>query len=357
MNSSDMILSKGYAAYDSKSGLKPFDFKRRPVGTKDILVKILYCGICHSDIHTVRSEWGDREFPIVPGHEIIGKVERVGGDVTRFKAGDIVGIGCMVDSCRKCESCKAGAEYACEMGGPIWTYGSEEKHIGGKTYGGYSSNIVVDEAFTLKIPSGLDLAATAPLLCAGTTTYTPLKYWKVGPGQKIGIIGLGGLGHIAVKLAHSFGADVTVLTTSRDKLNDALKFGASSTLLITDKKAMKDHAGKFDLILDTASSKHEINSFLNLLKRDGKLVLVGLPSEPLSINAFSIVSGHHVLAGSGLGGIKETQEMLDYCAKKKIGSEVEVIPIQKVNEAYERVVKGDVRYRFVIDINSLNKER
>lgn len=357
MNASDAISSKGYAAYNSKSELKPFDFKRRPVGPKDLLVNILYCGICHSDIHTVRSEWGDREFPIVPGHEIIGKVERIGDNVTKFKAGDIVGIGCMVDSCGECESCKADAEYACERGGPTWTYGSEEKHIGGKTYGGYSNNIVVEETFTLKIPSNVDLAATAPLLCAGTTTYTPLRYWNVGPGQNVGVIGLGGLGHIAVKFAHSFGANVTVLTTSQEKLKDAAKFGASGTLLINDEKAMKEHSGKFDLILDTASSKHDVNAFLHLLKRDGKLVLVGLPSEPLSINAFSLVTGHHVLAGSGLGGIAGTQEMLDYCAQNKIASEVEVIPIQKVNEAYERVVKGDVLYRFVIDMASLNKEK
>ncbi len=352
-STSEKIQSNGYAARDAKGKLVPFKFERRPVGSKDVLIKILYCGICHSDIHTVRSEWGDREYPIVPGHEIAGKVVRIGSSVKKFKVGDTVGVGCMVDSCRKCESCKSGAEYDCEKGGPVWTYGSDEKRIGGKTYGGYSNNIIVDEAFVLKISPKANLAATAPLLCAGTTTYTPLRYWKVGAGQRVGVLWLGGLGHIAVKLAHSMGAEVIVLTTSSGKVKDALRLGANKAIVITANNEMQKYSRSFDLIIDTASARHDMGAFLRLLKLNGKLVLVGLPSQPLEVQPFSLVGGHHILAGSGLGGIKETQEMLDYCAKHNIVSDIELIPIQRVNEAYTRIIKGDVKYRFVIDMSSL----
>lgn len=345
----------GYAAKSAGSRLERFEFGRREVGPDDVLIDILFCGICHSDIHKARSEWGPSHYPIVPGHEIVGKVARVGSSVKKLKAGDNVGVGCMVSSCKRCESCRAGAEYDCANDGTVWTYDSVEKQTGARTYGGYSSNIVVDQKFVLRIPANADLAATAPLMCAGTTTYTPLKYWKVGPGQRVGIIGLGGLGHIAVKLAHSMGAEVIVLTTSRGKVSDALRLGADKTIVIGDDAMMKKHADTFDFILDTASSRHDLGMFLNLLKRNGKMVVVGLSDKPFELWPFSLVSGHRVLAGSGLGGIKETQRMLDYCAKKGIRSDIEIIPIQKVNDAYERVVKGDVRYRFVIDMSSLKE--
>lgn len=352
----DKVSSIGYAAKSSRSKLELFEFERREVGPDDVLIEILFCGICHSDIHKARSEWGPSNYPIVPGHEIVGKVVQSGSSVRKFKVGDKVGVGCMVGSCGKCEACKAGAEYDCKGGeGTVWTYDSEEKQTGGRTYGGYSSNIVVNQNFVIRIPAKADLAATAPLMCAGTTTYTPLKYWKVGPGQRVGVIGLGGLGHIAVKIARSMGAEVIVLTTSRDKVKDALRLGADKAVVISDSAAMKKHEGTFDFILDTASARHDLGMFLGLLKRNGKMVMVGLCEKSFELWPFSIVNGHRVLAGSGLGGIKETQEMLDYCAKKGIKSEIELIPIQKVNEAYDRVVKGDVRYRFVIDMSSLKK--
>lgn len=354
MGSNDRKVSSiGYAAYSANGRLRPFRFERRAVGSEDVLIDILYCGICHSDVHEVRGEWRTEKYPIVPGHEIVGRVSKVGTSVRKFKAGDTVGVGCMVDSCRKCEACKAGAEYACAEDGPVWTYASIDRRTGKTTYGGYSNNIVVDRDFVLRIPSGMDLAATAPLMCAGTTTYTPLRYWKIGPGQRVGVLGLGGLGHVAVKIARSLGAKVVVLTTSKGKSKDALRLGASGVIITSDRKAMERSSNSFDMILDTASARHDVNAFLPLLKRDGKMVLVGLPSEALEVEPFSLVSGHHVLAGSGLGGIKETQEMLDYCARHKIAADVELIPITKVNEAYDRIVKGDVRYRFVIDMSSL----
>lgn len=351
-----MIPSHGYAAYSPDGKLKPFKFERRELGPKDILIDIMYCGICHSDIHEARSEWRSVVYPIVPGHEIIGKVRRVGSSVKKFKAGQIVGVGCMVESCGRCEACRADAEYACERG-PVWTYDSKERHVGGVTYGGYSNNIVADERFVLRIPKGVDPAATAPLMCAGTTTFTPLRYWKVGKGELVGIIGLGGLGHVAVKLARSLGAKVVVLTSSKGKMKDAKRLGAADVIVTSDKNGMKRYMGDFDFILDTVSAEHDMNLYLPLLKRNGRLVLVGLPSRPFGIGAFSLVSGHRILAGSGLDGIKGTQQMLDYCARHRIGCDVEIIPIQKVNEAYERVVKGDVRYRFVIDLSSLKNSR
>jgi len=347
------IRCVGYAAKEPTGKLGTFKFDRRALGDHDVLIDVLYCGICHSDVHKVRSEWGRSHYPIVPGHEIVGKVADAGKGARGFRKGDIVGVGCMVDSCARCEACRANAEYDCHNG-TVWTYDSVEPS-GGITYGGYSDRIVVKDSFTLKISKKADLAATAPLLCAGTTTYTPLRYWKIGPGQKVGIIGLGGLGHIAVKLANSLGADVTVLTTSPGKVDDAVRLGAKGAIVISDANEMKKNHGSFDFILDTASSKHDLNAFMALLKRNGKLVIVGIPKEQLEIHPFSLVDGHRVLAGSGLGGIKETQEMLDYCASKGIGADVEAIPIQKVNEAYDRIVRGDVRYRFVIDMSSLNR--
>lgn len=345
------IDSFGYAALKEGGTLEPFRFKRRQLGPKDILIDIEYCGICHSDIHEVKGEWGRSRYPIVPGHEIVGRVSKVGLAVKKFSVGEKAGVGCMVGSCGKCEACKAGEEYDCAKG-PVWTYGSDEKSIGGRTYGGYSNNIVVDEGFVLKISNKVDMASTAPLLCAGTTTYSPLKYWKAGPGQKVGVVGLGGLGHVAVKLASAMGADVTVFTTSKNKVKDALRLGAKRAIVVSDKKAMATAIRSFDLIVDTASAVHDVDLFLSLLRRNGKMALVGLPSKPLSVAPFSLVSGHHVLAGSGLGGIRDTQEMLDFCAKKGISADIELIPVQKVNEAYGRVVKGDVKYRFVIDMST-----
>ncbi len=351
-----MVKTIGYAARSANEKLAQFEFERRDPGEKDVVIDIMYCGICHSDIHEARSEWRSVTYPIVPGHEIVGRISHVGSAVKKFNVGDAVGVGCMVDSCGECSSCKAGAEYYCMEGGPVWTYGSVDRYNGnGQTYGGYSDKIVVNQDFVLKMPDGTDLAASAPLLCAGTTTYTPLMYWKAGPGQRVGVLGLGGLGHIAVKIAKSLGAEVVVLTTSRNKAEDAKRLGADSVVITTDKAQLKEHAGSFDLILDTVSAKHEFDEYLALLKLNGKLVLVGLPSVPLQVSPFSIVTGHRILAGSGLGGIRETQEMLDYCVKHGIKSDIELIPIQKVNEAYDRVVKGDVRYRFVIDMASLKK--
>ncbi|MDE1851814.1 MAG: NAD(P)-dependent alcohol dehydrogenase [Candidatus Micrarchaeota archaeon] len=352
---SNGIASRGYATRSPNGKLAPFNFMRRPVGKADVLIDIMYCGICHSDIHSARSEWRGSAYPVVPGHEIVGKVSAVGQSVRKFRKGDIVGVGCMVGSCGKCKYCKEGHEYNCVEGGPIWTYGSYDKHTKGHTFGGYSNNIVVDQGFVLRIPKGMDLARTAPLMCAGTTTYTPLSYWKVKKGQTVGVLGLGGLGHVAVKIAKSMGAKVIVLTSSKNKVKDALRLGASAALLTSDRKQMERHNDSFDLIIDTVSADHDVNSFMPLLKLDGKLVLVGLPSSPLKVAAFSIVGGHRALAGSGLGGVEETQQMLDYCAKHGIAADIELIPIQKVNEAYDRIVKGDVKYRFVIDLKSLKK--
>jgi alcohol dehydrogenase (NADP+) len=348
-----MIPSHGYAAHKADEGLKPVSFERREPDMHDVVIEILFCGICHSDIHSARGEWGPTAYPIVPGHEIVGKVTRVGSAVKKCKVGDTVGVGCMVDTCRQCSACKNGQENYCND--VVWTYGSPEKQTGKPTYGGYSNNIVVDEGYVLRIPANMDLAATAPLLCAGITTYSPLKHWKVGPGMKVGVVGLGGLGHMGLKLARAMGAHVVQFTTSPEKKADALRLGAHEVVISTDAKAMQAHAGTLDFILNTVSAKHDIDSLLALLKLDGTMVLVGLPSEPIQLSAFSVVGGRKSLAGSGIGSIKETQEMLDYCAKHKIVSDIEVIPISKVNEAYERTIKGDVKYRFVIDMASLTK--
>jgi uncharacterized zinc-type alcohol dehydrogenase-like protein len=348
-----MISTKGYAAQSATSPLAPYSFERRDPGPKDVQIDILYCGICHSDIHMSRGEWGPiSQFPMVPGHEIVGRVVKVGRDVKKFKEGDLAGVGCMVDSCRECSSCKAGLEQFC-LEGMTLTYSSPDKKSGGFTCGGYSTAIVVDEHFTLKISDKLDLAATAPLLCAGITTYSPLHHWKVGKGQKVGVVGLGGLGHMGVKFASALGADVVLFTTSPGKTKDALKLGAKDVVISKNEDEMKKHAASFDFILDTVAAEHDINAYLSLLKLDGVLTLVGVPEKPLSLTSFNVIAPRRILTGSAIGGIAETQEMLDFCAEHGVVSDIELTPIQKVNEAYTRVIKSDVKYRFVIDMQSL----
>jgi uncharacterized zinc-type alcohol dehydrogenase-like protein len=352
-----MLKTEGYAAEGPGATLKPFEFGRREVGARDVLIEIQYCGVCHSDIHQARGEWGDEIFPMVPGHEIVGRVARVGAEVTRFGEGDLAGVGCFVDSCRVCDNCKEGFEQHCENH-LVSTYNGTERDEKTPTYGGYSTQIVVDEAYTLRVPEGLPLANVAPLLCAGVTTYSPLRRFKVGPGTRAGVVGLGGLGHMGVKLAASMGAEVTVFSTSASKEQDALSLGAHKFVVTRQPQNMEALAGRYDFILDTVSAPHDLNMYLNLLRREGVLVLVGAPEKPSEVEAFSLITNGRTLAGSMIGGIRETQEMLDYCAEKNITSDVEVIPIQRIGEAYERTVKGDVRYRFVIDIDSLrNAER
>lgn len=353
-NASSAIPSYGYAARSATEKLAPFMFTRRPVGEKDVLIDIMFCGICHSDIHNARNEWGGAIYPIVPGHEIIGKVSKVGSSVRKFKAGDTVGVGCFVDSCRTCEACKEGLEQYCEKGATL-SYNSKDKY-NDITRGGFSNNIVVDQDFVLNIPPKLDPATSAPLLCAGITTYSPLRHWQVGKGQKVGIVGLGGLGHMALKFAKSFGAYTVQFTTSPSKVQDAIKLGAHDVILSTDEEQMKKHAGTFDFILDTVSAKHDLNALLGMLKRDGHLVLVGAPPEAPNLIPFQLIFKRRSISGSLVGGIKETQEMLDYCAENGIHSDIELIPIQKVNEAFERTLKSDVKYRFVIDMSSLKKQ-
>jgi alcohol dehydrogenase (NADP+) len=348
------MKTNAYAAQNATTPLAPFSFQRRDVGKHDVQIEILYCGVCHSDLHTVRSEWDGTTYPCIPGHEIVGRVVDVGAKVNKFKKGDTVGVGCMVDSCLTCANCKDNLEQFCENG-TIWTYNAPDKHTDGITYGGYSENIVVDKAFVLKIPKNLDLAATAPLLCAGITTYSPMHYHNVTKGQKVGIVGLGGLGHMGVKLAKALGAHVVVFTTSSNKVEDALRLGADEVVNSKNEDEMKKHLNSFHFILDTVSAKHDINAYLVLLKRDGNLTQVGVPPDPLSLNVGSLIYGRRSLSGSLIGGIKETQEMLDFCGKHNITSDIELIPIQKINEAYDRLVKGDVKYRFVIDMASLRQ--
>jgi uncharacterized zinc-type alcohol dehydrogenase-like protein len=346
-----MLATKAYAAQSVASSVEPFSIERREPGPHEVLIAIDYCGICHTDIHQVKNEWGGSFYPMVPGHEIVGHVAKVGAQVTRFKAGDIVGVGCFVDSCRECHNCKDGYEQFCEKG-MVATYNSKLKD-GTTTFGGYSSQITVDENYLLKITSKLPLERIAPLLCAGITTYSPLKHFGVAKGQQVGIVGLGGLGHMGVKLASAMGAEVTVLSTTAAKEPDAKRLGAQHFAVTTDPKNLQPLTGRFDFILDTVSAPHPMDALMGLLKRDGTLVVVGASPKPMEVHAFSLIMGRKRLAGSLIGGIKETQEMLDFCAKKNIGSDVEVIPIQKVNEAYVRTVKNDVRYRFVIDMKSL----
>jgi uncharacterized zinc-type alcohol dehydrogenase-like protein len=346
-----MYASKAYAAQTGTSPLAPFSFQRRDPLPHDVQIKILYCGVCHSDLHQARNEWRNTIYPCVPGHEIVGRVVKVGARVKKFKEGNIVGVGCLVDSCRTCESCKENLEQFCENSA-VFTYNSEDKHSGGVTYGGYSDSIVVDEAFVLRISNALNPAAVAPLHCAGITTYSPLRHWNVGKGQKVGVVGLGGLGHMAVKFANAFGAHVVLFTTSPNKTNDALRLGAHEVVVSKNENEMKKHLNSFDFILDTVPAQHDINAYLALLKRDATLTLVGVPNA-LPVEPFNLVLYRRQFAGSLIGGIKETQEMLDFCAEHGITCDVELIPIQKINEAYDRMLKSDVKYRFVIDMASL----
>ena len=346
-----MFTTKGYAAHSAHEPLKPFSFERREPTPTDVQIEILFCGVCHSDLHIARNEWGFTTYPCVPGHEIVGRVVKTGREVKKFKEGDRVAVGCMVDSCRTCPDCEKGLEQFCQ--GMILTYGSEDKHTGGVTYGGYSTSIVVDQDFVLEISDKLDLAAAAPLLCAGITTYSPMRHWNVGKGQKVGVVGLGGLGHMAVKFANAFGVEVVLFTTSPGKEADAKRFGAHEVVLSRDEEAMKRQLNSFDFILDTASGKHDLNAYLELLKHDGTLTLVGIPAEPEAIGAMPLVRRRRRLAGSLIGGIAETQEMLDFCADRGIACEIEMIPMENINKAYERMLKSDVKYRFVIDVGSL----
>jgi uncharacterized zinc-type alcohol dehydrogenase-like protein len=347
-----MLTARAYAAHSAGAPFAPFQVARRAVGDRDVLVEIAFCGICHSDIHQVRNEWGESTYPMVPGHEIVGRVTRVGSRVEKFRVGDLAAVGCMVDSCRTCESCRRDLEQFCEQG-PAFTYNSTEMDRRTPTYGGYSSHVVVDEKFTLRVPNGLDPAGTAPLLCAGITTYSPLRHWKTKPGDRVGVVGLGGLGHMAVKLAASMGAEVTMLSTSRSKKADARRLGAHEFALTSEPSTFDRLARRFDLILDTVSAPHDLNDYIGLLKVEGTMVLLGVPPAPPPVHAFSLIGGRRMLAGSLIGGIAETQEMLEYCAKHGIVSDVEVIPAHRIDEAYERTVRGDVRYRFVIDVSTL----
>ena len=346
-----MSTVNAYAAQNERSALMPFNIERREVGPHDVQIDILYCGVCHSDIHQVRNEWGGSIFPMVPGHEIVGRIVKVGGQVTGFKVGELAGVGCFVDSCRTCPSCLAKEEQFCETG-MVGTYNARDKE-GTPTYGGYSTQIVTDEKYTLHVAESLDLKGVAPLLCAGITTYSPLRHWNIGKGHKVAIVGLGGLGHMGVKFAVSFGSEVTVLSTSAAKEKDALALGAHHFAVTKDEATMKNLAGTFDFILNTVSAPHDYNAYLNLLTVNGTMVVVGVPPEATPVHAFSLIMKRRSLAGSLIGGIKETQEMLDYCAAHNIVSDVEVIDATYINEAYERMLKADVRYRFVIDIASL----
>ena len=350
-----MSQANAYAAFSGKEPLAPLKLDRRNPGPKDIQCEILFCGVCHSDLHTARGEWPGTVYPVVPGHEIIGKITSVGSEVNSFKVGDIAGIGCMVDSCRTCPSCKDGLEQYCDNWGTVFTYNSPDKHMPGKmTYGGYSSQIVVDEKFVLKVSPKLDLAGAAPLLCAGVTTYSPLRHWKVGKGQKVGIVGLGGLGHMGLKFSHAFGAYTVLFTTSSDKSADAKRFGADEIVISKNESEMKKHINSFDFILNTVAASHNLDAYTELLKRDGTMCLVGVPEHPHpSPNVGNLIFRRRQIAGSLIGGIKETQEMLDFCAEHNIVSDIELIPIQKIDEAYERMLKSDVKYRFVIDGVSL----
>lgn len=347
-----MYSTKAYAAPSATSPLAPFSFERRDPGATDVQIDILFCGVCHSDLHTARGEWGGTTFPCVPGHEIVGRVTKAGREVKNFREGDLAAVGCMVDSCRTCKNCRDHLEQFCDNG-VIFTYNSKDKHTGGVTYGGYSKSIVVDQDFVLRISDRLDPAATAPLLCAGITTYSPLRHWKITKGHKVGVVGLGGLGHMGVKFAHAFGAHVVLFTTSPNKASDAKKLGADEVVISKNEDEMKNHLNSFDFILDTVSAQHDLNAYLALLKRDGTMTLVGAPPEPVPIQAFSLIGRRRSLAGSLIGGIAETQEMLDYCAEHGIVCDIELIKIDQINEAYERMLKSDVKYRFVIDMASL----
>jgi len=352
-----MHNANAYSAANATSPLASTTIPRRDPTEHDVQIEILYCGICHSDLHQVRNEWSGvmpTVYPCVPGHEIVGRVTKAGSAVTKFKQGDLAAVGCMVDSDGACPECLAGQEQFCPNF--TLTYNFPDKHLGGVTYGGYSESIVVDQRFVLRVPQNLDLAGTAPLLCAGITTYSPMRHWGVGRGKKVGVVGLGGLGHMGVKFAHALGAHVVVFTTSPNKREDALRLGADEVVISRHADEMQKHTGSFDFILDAVSADHDINAYINLLRRDGNLTMVGAPEKPLSVSAFGLIMGRRSLSGSPIGGIAETQEMLDFCGKHGIVSDVEVIPIQKVNEAYERLLRSDVKYRFSIDMASLKSE-
>ncbi len=347
-----MKTAKAYAAQTASTPLAPWTLERRDLKPKDVEFEILFCGVCHSDLHQVRDEWGGGKFPMVPGHEIVGKVTAVGSEVTKFKIGDFAGTGCLVDSCRSCENCEQGLEQFC-LNGNSGTYNSFEQDKKTPTYGGYSDSIVVHEDFTLKVSESLDLAGVAPLLCAGITTYSPLKHWKVGKGHRLAVLGLGGLGHMAVKFGVAFGAEVTVLSTSKEKEADAKRLGAHNFIVTKDAEQMKSVANYFDFILDAVSAPHDINAYLKLLRANGVHICVGVPPTPYELSAFSIIGGRKSLVGSLIGGLPETQEMLDFCAQHNIVSDIELIDIKDIENAYERMNKGDVRYRFVIDMATL----
>ena len=352
-----MFNAKAFSTASPTSPLAPTVIARRDPTENDVQIEILFCGICHSDLHMARNEWSGTlptVYPCVPGHEIVGRVTKVGSAVTKFKAGDLAGVGCLVDSDGTCPACKEGLEQFCPNF--TLTYGFPDKHLGGVTYGGYSDSIVVDQRFVLHIPSNLDLAAAAPLLCAGITTYSPMHHWGVTTGKKVGVVGLGGLGHMGVKFAHALGAHTVVFTTSPKKVEDALRLGADEVVLSNDSQAMQKHANSFDFILDCVSADHDINAYINLLGRDGNLTLVGAPEKPLSLNSFGLIFGRKSVSGSPIGGLPETQQMLDFCGKHNVTADVEVIAMQQVNEAYERLLKADVKYRFSIDMASLKAE-
>jgi uncharacterized zinc-type alcohol dehydrogenase-like protein len=349
-----MHEAHAYAATSATSPLAPITIPRRDVRETDVQIEILFCGVCHSDLHTVRDEWhafSPTAYPCVPGHEIVGRVVRVGGAVTKYAPGDIVGVGCLVDSDQTCPYCQSGEEQFCAN--QVQTYNSPDRHLGGVTYGGYSAHIVVDERFVLKVPGNLELAGVAPLLCAGITTYAPLRHWGVTAGTKVGVVGLGGLGHMGVKFAHAFGAHVVVFTTSPGKADDARRLGADEVVVSRDAGAMQAHAGTFDFILDTVSADHDIEAYVHQLAPDGTVCLVGAPPKPLAVSSFGLIMGRRSLAGSNIGSLPHTQEMLDFCGQHGITADVEVIPMQRINEAYERMLKADVKYRFSIDMASL----
>lgn len=346
--------TKAYAARSATSPLGPHAIERREPLARDVEIDILYCGVCHSDLHFARNEWGFTQYPVVPGHEILGRVTRVGREVTRFKAGDLAAVGCLVDSCRACPSCAGGLEQFCTgPGGPVFTYNGADRHSGGMTFGGYSERIVVDENYTLKVPANLDPARAAPLLCAGITTYSPLKRWGASKGKKVGIVGLGGLGHMGVKFARALGAHTVLFTTSERKIDDGKKLGADEVVVSRNADAMAEHAGSFDMILDTVSADHDLNALLALLRLDGALVMVGAPPNPLPVAVFGLLMPRRSIAGSLIGGLAETQEMLDFCGTRGIACDIELIRMQQINEAYERMLRSDVKYRFVIDMASL----
>ena len=346
------MTTRAYAAQSPTSTLAPHAIARRAPLAHDVEIDILFCGVCHSDLHFARNEWGFTEYPVVPGHEILGGVTRVGANVTKFKVGDLASVGCLVDSCRTCDCCKKGLEQYC-MTGAIFTYNGEDKHLGGMTYGGYSERVVVDEKYTLRVPANLDPAAAAPLLCAGITTWSPLKHWNAGPGKKVGIVGLGGLGHMGVKFARALGAHTVLFTTSPSKVADGLRLGAHEVVISKDEAEMAKHANSFDLIIDTVSADHSLDALMALIKLDGTMCMVGVPPSPQQIAAFSLILPRRNLAGSCIGGIAETQEMLDFCGKHNIVCDIEKIRMDEINTAYERMLKSDVKYRFVIDMASL----